>query len=265
MSKTPAVGQQTTVTEALSVDQVHVSFGGIKAIDGVSFSVKRGEVLGLIGPNGAGKTTMFDVISGVRSAQEGRVFLCGEEVTGKSAVARSRAGLHRTFQVVQPFGWLSVLDNVVAALEWHGGGGGFLADLVALPSRRRREERRREQALATLEVCGLADLCDTPAASLPIGLARMVELARAIVGQPSVLLLDEPTSGLDANEAQRLGDRISVICKQHDCAVLLVEHDMDFLMRQCDRVVALNLGQLLAVGTPEEIRANPAVREAYLG
>ena len=265
MSTTLAEGPATALDVALRVDQIHVNFGGIKAIDGVSFSVRPGEVFGLIGPNGAGKTTMFDVISGLRAPQEGRVFLGDEDVTAKGAVARSRAGLHRTFQVVQPFGWLSVLDNVTAALEWRGGGGGFLADLVALPSRRRREVDRREQARANLEVCGLSELADTPAASLPIGLARMVELARATVGRPSVLLLDEPTSGLDATEARRLGDRISAICRDHACAVLLVEHDMDFLMQRCDRVAVLNLGQLLAVGTPEEIRGNEMVREAYLG
>ncbi len=249
----------------LEVAEVHVSFGGIKALDGVSLSVAPGEVCGVIGPNGAGKTTLFDVISGVRAPDRGRVRLDGRDVTDATAVARSRAGIRRTFQAVQVFGWLSVLDNVVAALDWEGGGGGLLADLVSSPTRRRRERARRERAREALERCGLSSLADASAGSLPIGLARMVELARATVDPPKVLLLDEPTSGLDAQEAQRLADRMAVICHEEGCAVLLVEHDMDFTMRHCDRLVVLNLGQEIAAGTPDEVRADERVREAYLG
>jgi branched-chain amino acid transport system ATP-binding protein len=249
----------------LDVRDIDVRFGGISAIAGVSLSLAAGEVCGLIGPNGAGKTTLFDVISGIRNPQRGTVTLDGKDVTSWSPIRRSRAGMHRTFQVVQMFGWLSVLDNVAAALDWEGGGGGFLADMVAFPSRTRRNKDRQERARAALEECGLTSLADQPAGSLPIGLARMVELARATVDHPKVLLLDEPTSGLDTTEAHRLADRINQISSDHQCGILLVEHDMDFLMRQCHRVVVLDLGQVLAQGTPEQVRADPAVRAAYLG
>jgi branched-chain amino acid transport system ATP-binding protein len=258
-------GAVATAEPMLEIRQVHVSFGGIKALDGVSLSVAPGEVCGLIGPNGAGKTTMFDVISGVRPPQRGSVFLAGEDVTGSSAIDRSRRGMRRTFQAVQVFGWLSVIDNVVTALDWEGGGGGLLADLVASPTRRRRDKERRERARDALERCGLAAVADSPAGSLPIGLARMVELARATVDPPKVLLLDEPTSGLDANEAARLSTRIVSISEAAQCAVLLVEHDMAFTMSQCHRLVVLNLGRVIAAGTPEQIRADEAVRAAYLG
>jgi branched-chain amino acid transport system ATP-binding protein len=249
----------------LEVEDVSVRFGGISALSDASLTLSPGEVCGLIGPNGAGKTTLFDVISGLRNAQGGTVRFNGNDVTSWSPIRRSRAGMRRTFQVVQMFGWLSVLDNVTAALEWERGGGGFLADLVAFPTRTRRARERRELARAALETCGLTEIADQPAGSLPIGLARMVELARATVDKPKLLLLDEPTSGLDATEAHRLADQIASISSEYNCGVLLVEHDMDFLMRQCHRVVVLNLGEVLVEGTPEEVQADQAVRAAYLG
>jgi ABC-type branched-subunit amino acid transport system ATPase component len=249
----------------MSLREVQVRFGGIMAIEDVSLTIAPGQVTGLIGPNGAGKTTLFDVISGLRAPQRGRVFLDGRDITGWSALRRSRAGIHRTYQVLQMFGWLSVLDNVTAALDWKGGGGGFLADLVAFPTRRARSAARREQAMYALEQCGLADMADKPAGLLPIGLGRMVELARATVDEPKVLLLDEPTSGLDSTEAGRLGERIAAISADQECGIVLVEHDMDFLMRQCHHVVVLDLGSVLTEGSPDDVRADPAVRAAYLG
>ncbi len=249
----------------LALDGVTVRFGGITALEGVSMSVRAGEVCGLIGPNGAGKTTLFDVISGVRVPDAGQVLLDGADVTRASAVSRARKGMRRTFQRVQTFGWLSVEDNVLTALEWRGGGGGLLADLVYSPTRFRREKERRIRANDVLEQCGLGAVRKEQAGSLPIGLARMVELARAIVDPPRVLLLDEPTSGLDETEAARLGERIQAIRAEESCAVVLVEHDVGFVMEQCDRITVLDLGRVLAVGLPKEIQANPAVRAAYLG
>jgi branched-chain amino acid transport system ATP-binding protein len=249
----------------LSVSGVSVSFGGIRALDKVSLSVGAGEVVGLIGPNGAGKTTLFDVICGVRIPDAGRVLMDGHDVTTTRAMHRARGGLRRTYQAVQVFGWLSVIDNVVAALDWEGGGGGLFADLTALPTRKRREKARRKQAMGALERCGLGGVADEPSSSLPIGLARMLELARATVEPPRVLLLDEPTSGLDATEATRLGQQVREISRTAHCGVLLVEHDMEFVMGVCDRIVVLNLGQVIAQGTPDEVRADETVRVAYLG
>jgi len=251
--------------QVLSLSDVTVRFGGIAALSSVSLEAADGHVVGIIGPNGAGKTTLFDVISGVRPPDQGRVVLDGKDVTRTPATSRARLGLRRTFQRVQPFGWLTVEDNVLAALEWRSGGGGFLADLVAFPTRRARERERRRRVDEVLERCGLLPARKELAGSLPIGIARMVELARAIVDPPKVLLLDEPASGLDETETARLGEQIQAVREETGCVVLLVEHNAGFVMEQCDRVVVLNLGTVLADGSPEEIQTNQAVRDAYLG
>lgn len=250
---------------ALRLRNITVRFGGITALSEVDLAVTAGAVHGLIGPNGAGKTTLFDVISGVRAPDAGTVHFAGDDITRLGAVARARRGLRRTFQRVQTFGWLTVEDNVLSALEWRGGGGGVLADLVTFPTRRSRERARRARVDEVLERCGLTAVRRESAGALPIGLARMVELARAIVDEPRVLLLDEPTSGLDEAEAARLGERIRDIRSGGECAVVLVEHDVGFVMAHCDRITVLDLGQVLAVGEPAEIKADPRVRAAYLG
>jgi branched-chain amino acid transport system ATP-binding protein len=244
---------------------VSVRFGGIVALDRLTLHASSGEVLGIIGPNGAGKTTLFDVIAGVRSPSEGRVLLDDDDVTTTPSVVRARRGMRRTFQRVQTFGWLSVEDNVLAALEWRGGGGGFLADTVRWPARQRRERERRVVVAEMLERCGLTAVRHELASSLPIGIARMVELARAIIDPPAVLLLDEPASGLDEVEAGRLGEQIQRVRADTACSVLLVEHNAGFVMAQSDRVVVLDQGGLIAEGTPEEIQRNQIVRDAYLG
>jgi ABC-type branched-subunit amino acid transport system ATPase component len=249
----------------LTLRGVTVRFGGITALDAVSIDANRGEVLGIIGPNGAGKTTLFDVISGVRAPNEGSVLLAGQDVTSTSSTKRARRGLRRTFQRVQAFGWLTVEDNILAALEWHGGGGGFVADLAYFPTRRRREKERRRRVDEVLERCGLTAVRRELAGSLPIGVARMVELARAIVDEPKLLLLDEPASGLDETEVVRLGEQIQAVRDDSGCAVLLVEHNAGFVMQQSDRVVVLDLGTVLAEGLPSEVQRNQAVRDAYLG
>jgi branched-chain amino acid transport system ATP-binding protein len=253
------------VHDALDLVEIGVRFGGIAALDSVAFTVGSGEICGLIGANGAGKTTLFDVISGVRRPDRGRVRVAGEDVTSWSAHRRARAGLRRTFQRVQLFGWLTVEENLLVATEWRGGGGGVIGDLAAVPGRRRREAERRERAEEVLERCGLLELRHEPAARLPIGQARLVELGRALVDRPSLLLLDEPASGLDATEAARFGSVVRALRDDEGTSVLLVEHDVGFVMEHCDRVVVLHLGRVLAQGLPDEIRDDPAVREAYLG
>lgn len=250
---------------ALRLVDIGVRFGGIAALDQVSLHVSPGEICGLIGANGAGKTTLFDVISGLRIPNSGQVEIDGRTVTGWSPHRRARAGLRRTFQRVQVFGWLTVEENLLVAHEWRRGGGGVLADLVGSPTRRRREGQLRERAGEVLEECGIAELRHRQAAALPIGTARLVELARALMDQPSLLLLDEPASGLDHAEAARFADVVAGVRDRHGTAVLLVEHDVGFVLQRCDRVVVLHLGRVLAEGSPEAIRDNPAVRDAYLG
>jgi branched-chain amino acid transport system ATP-binding protein len=249
----------------LDLDAITVRFGGIQALSTVSLTVAGGEICGLIGPNGAGKTTLFDVVSGIRRPQSGRVSMDGQDISRLSAAERSRRGLRRTFQRVQTFGWLTVEDNLLTATEWHGGGGGILADLVASPTRRRRTRQRRDLVDAALERCGLTALRDEYPGSLPIGKARLVEFARATVEPPRLLLLDEPASGLEEEEVGRLGELIDSTRRECGCAVLLVEHNARFVMNHSDRVVVLSLGSVLAQGSPDEVQSDPAVRDAYLG
>ncbi|MFB7172354.1 ABC transporter ATP-binding protein [Streptomyces sp. NPDC056254] len=248
----------------LHADGVGVRFGGVRALDGVGLGVRAGEVCGLIGPNGAGKTTLFDVLSGIRRPDRGRVLLDGEDITRRSPVWRARHGIRRTFQRQQLFGQLSVADNVLVAQEWRGGGGGPAA-LLALPSRRARERARRVRGERVLADCGIGALGTSYAGGLPVGQARMVELARAVADPPRVLLLDEPASGLSAPERGRLAAVVRRLAEQDGCAVLLVEHNVAFVMDLCTRVVVLDLGTVLAEGTPAGVRADPLVREAYLG
>lgn len=255
----------STTSPLLEVRQLTVRFGGVQAVSSVDLSVPAGEVRGVIGPNGAGKTTLFDSITGVNTPASGSVLLEGRDITARSAMWRARHGIRRTFQRQQPFGWLSVEDNVLAALEWEGGGGGTLADLVGLITRRRLETARRERVERALELCQLTDIRGQAAGELSIGRARMVELARAIVAEPKVLLLDEPTSGLDHQEAETLGEIVQSIRSEAETSVLLVEHDVRFVMEQCDRILVLNLGEVIGEGEPAEIAADQVVRDAYLG
>jgi len=245
----------------IDISGVSVRFGGVHALTDVSFAVAEGQTCGVIGPNGAGKTTLFDVVTGLRRATAGSVRLRDADLTSASAVRRARLGVRRTFQRPQVFGRLTVMDNVLSALEWHGGGGGLAADLIGWRSRRRLEARRRERATDALDRCGIADLRDAYAADLPIGRRRMVELARAIVDEPTVLLLDEPTSGLDSDQAGLFASVIGGL----DATILLVEHDVGFVMEACERIVVLDLGKVIADGEPAAIREDPAVRAAYLG
>jgi branched-chain amino acid transport system ATP-binding protein len=247
----------------LTVDDIVVQFGGVRALGGASMSVEPASVRALIGPNGAGKTTLFDVISGLRRPNSGTVLLNGEDATGWSATRRARHGVRRTFQRVQVFGRLSVADNILVALEYHGGGGGLLADVTAWPVRRRIERERRAKVCEVAELCGLGAVLDNPAASLPIGLARQVELARALVDEPRLLLLDEPTSGLDETEWQRLGELIRTVSAEHGCAVVLVEHNVPFVMAHSHQITVLDLGRVIADGAPSEVRQAEAVRAAY--
>jgi branched-chain amino acid transport system ATP-binding protein len=249
----------------LEAIDVTVRFGGVTALSSVSVAFAADEICGLIGPNGAGKTTLFDTISGIRPPTSGRIAYDGFDITRRSVTWRARQGIRRTFQRQQIFGWLSVEDNVIAAMEWRGGGGGLLADLVRFPSRSSLEQTRRRRVDEVLELCGIADIAKAPTASLPLGKARLAEMARAIVDHPRVLLLDEPTSGLEEAEVESFGGSLRAVRDEEHCAIVLVEHDVGFVMRMSDRVVALDLGVILADGSPERVRNDPAVVAAYFG
>ena len=232
---------------------IGVRFGGVRALDDVTVTVRPGEICGLIGPNGAGKTTLFDVVSGIRRPDRGRILLDGADITRRSPVWRARHGLRRTFQRQQLFGQLTVEDNLVVAQEWRRGGG------------RSVTTARRARAAEVLRSCGLDPLAATYAGVLPVGRARMAELARALADPPRLLLLDEPASGLSAGERGRLAAVVRYMAEEEGCAVLLVEHHVSFVMDLCARVVVLDLGRVLAEGPADEVRADPRVRAAYLG
>jgi branched-chain amino acid transport system ATP-binding protein len=232
----------------LRVEEVSVNFGGIRALDAVSLDVAAGRLTGLIGPNGAGKTTLFNVVTGLQKPARGRVFLDDVDITGVSARARSGLGLGRTFQRLELFGSMSTHDNV----------------LVALEGRRIRGRVARQTVSDLLKRVGLEQVAATPASLLPTGLARLLELARALACQPKVLLLDEPSSGLDASESDRLGQLLEELAAD-GMAVLLVEHDMEFVMGLCEQIHVLDFGRMIAEGKPADIQADPAVQAAYLG
>ena len=242
-----------------------VRYGGVHALRDMDFRLERGEFCGVIGPNGAGKTTLFDVISGHRPASSGRLEYGDRDISAKSAAWRARHGLRRTFQRQQVFGSLTVEENVLAAQDWRGGEGGFLYDLIGSPGRSELRERRRARVAAVLEQCGLGENRQRRAGTLPIGAARMVELARAVVDDPQALLLDEPTSGLGRVDTALLADVVQRLRADTGCSVLLIEHDVRFVMENSDRVVVMHLGNTLAEGTPNEVQANAEVIQAYLG
>jgi branched-chain amino acid transport system ATP-binding protein len=259
------MSSRPTDVAALDAAGVTVRFGGVVALDDVALRLERGETCGIIGPNGAGKTTLFDVLSGVRQPTSGEVRVAGRPAGRNGAAHIARLGVRRTFQRQQVFGWLSVRDNVLVALESEGGGGGMLADLVRFPTRTRREAERRARVDTALELCGLTAIADRPAGTLDIGRSRLVELARAVVARPTVLLLDEPTSGLEAHEAAQLGAIVETLRADHGCAIAIVEHDVDFIVGHCQRIVVLHLGRVIADGLPSVVRSMPDVQSAYLG
>jgi branched-chain amino acid transport system ATP-binding protein len=222
-----------------------VNFGGVAALSDVSLQAEPGAVTGLIGPNGAGKTTLFNVITGLQRPDRGSVYLSGAEVTRRRTNVRARMGLARTFQRLELFSTLSATDNVRVGLESFGAGS--MATAVGL-----------------LERVGVAHEAASPVSSLPTGSARLVELARALSTDPKVLLLDEPCSGLDERETETLGRLLTSLAAEGR-AVVVVEHDTDLVLRVCSRVYVLDFGEVIASGTPDEVRRDPAVQEAYLG
>ena len=240
------------MSAALTVEDVTVQFGGNVALDRVSFSAEAGVVTGLIGPNGAGKTTLFNVVTGLQNPTRGRVLLGDRDVTRLAPHKRARAGLGRTFQRLELFSLLSVRSNIRVAADLHRGytrDRGIDPDAVA-------DE--------ILERLGIGALAESRVDQLPTGLARLVEVGRALATRPRVLLLDEPASGQDETETAALADLLRALAAD-GMAVVLVEHDVDLVMQTCERIHVLDFGEILAVGSAAEIQSNPAVLTAYLG
>ncbi|TKB26337.1 ABC transporter ATP-binding protein [Desulfopila sp. IMCC35006] len=247
----------------LQLMSVCKNFGGLPALGHVSFQVPHGRVTALIGPNGAGKSTLINCITGVLSATSGSVLFKGKEIAGQPAHAISRLGISRTFQNLRLFPRLSVLDNVLTGLTCEGGQSMAMA-MLRLPYLRHRERQLKLRALEALDRFGLSDKSSWPAGVLAYGDKKRVELARATVGQPDLLLLDEPVAGLNGEETFVVGEQLKHL-RRAGHTLLLVEHDMDLVMRIADQVVVLDSGRCIAAGTPEEVRRNPLVLEAYLG
>jgi branched-chain amino acid transport system ATP-binding protein len=247
----------------LEVQGIGIEFGGVRAVDDVSLSVKAGEIFAIIGPNGAGKTTLFNVISGLYRAPRGKVFLLGDEVTNLPAHALARKGLSRTFQNLQIFFRMTALENVMVGRHLHENRN-VLMHLFRLPgvvAQNRASRRRAEELLALV---GLSKLADRQAGELPYGALKRLEIARALATEPKVLLLDEPAAGCNAVETAEIDAVIQKIAGQ-GISVVLVEHDMRLVMKISNRIHVLEQGRTLTEGSAEEVRNNPAVIAAYLG
>jgi branched-chain amino acid transport system ATP-binding protein len=241
----------------LRVEGLEKSFGGVKAVQGVSLSVAAGELLALIGPNGAGKSTCFNMLNGQLRPDAGRVFLAGQDITGLAPRAIWRLGVGRTFQITATFGSLSVLENVQMALLSHS------RRLMRLWAPLRAEDPA--PALALLARVGMAEQAARPCGVLAYGDLKRVELAIALANTPRLLLMDEPTAGMAPAERVALMALTARIARESGIAVLFTEHDMDVVFTHADRLLVLDRGRMLAEGSPEDVRANPAVREVYLG
>ncbi len=247
----------------LELDDCSLSFGGLAAVSRVSLALDPGELIGLIGPNGAGKTTVFNLVTGVYAPNRGTIRLGGESIAGLPPFRINRRGIARTFQGVRLFPTMSALDNVVVG--YNSRAGGLLDAVAGTPQAQETRARIAAECLELLRMLELEDQRDVPARALPYGAQRRLEIARALATGPKLLLLDEPAAGTTPQEKVELMARIRWLRDALGLGILVIEHDMKMMMEMCERITVLDHGEVIAVGAPGEIRANPTVVEAYLG
>ena len=248
----------------LEVKNLGISFGGLRAVDDFNLSIEQGQLYGLIGPNGAGKTTVFNMLTGVYKPTDGKIFLDGEDITGKSTIEINREGIARTFQNIRLFHNLSVLDNVKAGLHNHYPYS-TLSAVFRLPDYYKQEKAMNEKAMELLKVFDLDKEADYTASNLPYGKQRKLEIARALATEPKLLLLDEPAAGMNPNETAELMDTIRFVRDTFHMTILLIEHDMKLVAGICEKLTVLNFGQVLTEGDTQTVLHDPQVISAYLG
>ena len=248
----------------LETHHLGIDFGGLTAVNDVSITIGREEIAGLIGPNGAGKTTVFNLLTNVYTPTRGDILLDGKSTKGLKTWQVNRMGVARTFQNIRLFKSQTVLDNVLTGLH-NEMDYGIPGSILRFPGYWRAEKIARNRAMEYLSIFGMEDLAEATAGSLPYGAQRRLEIARALATNPSILLLDEPAAGMNPAETAELMENILKIRETFKIAVLLIEHDMNLVMGVCESIAVLNYGQVIAKGTPAQIRENPAVVEAYLG
>ena len=268
MVKVPTVNllreQDMGKLPVLDVRNLGIDFGGLTAVDGFNITVGPTEISGLIGPNGAGKTTIFNLLTGVYQPTRGSVLINGIDTKGMPTHKVNKLGIARTFQNIRLFSDMSALDNVKVGMH-NEIKCSFLASLLHLPSYYRAEATANQKAMELLDFMGLADVADVKAGSLPYGVQRRLEIVRALATNPSIILLDEPAAGMNPSETTELMHQIRRIRDTFHIAIFLIEHDMNLVMNVCEAIAVVNYGKIIAKGTPEEVRNNPAVIEAYLG
>jgi branched-chain amino acid transport system ATP-binding protein len=265
MTQAPeAAAPPTKRTPLIEVRQMTRRFGGLTAVNQVSFEVAPGEIFGLIGPNGAGKTTLFNLMTGLTPPSSGQLLHRGDDITGLRPHRIAARGIARTFQNIRLFGELSALQNVMIAQHVHTRSG-VLAGVLGLAPAPSEERAVRARALELLDLVGLADRAQNKARNFAYGDQRRIEIARALALKPSVLLLDEPAAGMNSHEKRGLSDFIRALREQFDLTILLIEHSVPLVMGLCDRIAVLDFGQLIALGDPARVQNDPAVIEAYLG
>ena len=248
----------------LDVRNLGIDFGGLTAVDGFNMTIGPTEISGLIGPNGAGKTTIFNLLTSVYQPTRGSILLKGIDTKGMNTAKVNKMGIARTFQNIRLFNDMTALDNVKVGMH-NEIKCSFLASMLHLPSYYKSERKANEKAMELLDFMGLADIADQKAGSLPYGVQRRLEICRALASNPAIILLDEPAAGMNPSETAELMHQIRRIRDTFQIAIFLIEHDMNLVMNVCEGIVVVNYGKIIAKGTPEEIKNNPAVIEAYLG